>query len=156
VWWLPQEAGQRPRAADLPREPAGERHGARLGVDQGEVAEVRVHPRLQARETGRLDARDHLGHALDGEPAELHLLARGDVGDVAPRLLRDLAEQPRLRGGDDAVFRDARALPAGSQELSTGDLHGCSLSPKKNGAGLREEAAPSPFVGRDRQGRPAP
>ena len=78
----------------LRREPGG-----RAADDAADI----VHPRLQGRETGRLEARDHLGHALDAEPAKLDLLAGGDVGDVPSRLHRDLAEEPHLRRGDDPV-----------------------------------------------------
>ena len=77
--------------------------GGRAADDAADV----VHTGLQAGEAGRLQARDHLGDLLDRHPAQLHLLARGHVGDRpaggAPRFLGDLAEQPRLGRRHDAV-----------------------------------------------------
>src|SRR5712664_2198274 len=58
---------------------------------------------FRSRQPRRLEAGHDLGHALDRDPAELYLLPRRDVGDVAAGRPRDLAEEPRLGGGDDAV-----------------------------------------------------
>src|SRR6185503_4671097 len=73
--------------------------GGRAADDAADV----VHPGLEAREPGRLELRDDVRHLLDCHPAKLDLLARRHVGDVSARRLRDLAEQARLRGGEDAV-----------------------------------------------------
>ena len=77
--------------------------GGRAADDAPDI----VHPRLQARQPGRLQPCDDLVHLLDGHPAQLQLLARRDVSDRATRgpagLHRDLAEQARLGGRHDAV-----------------------------------------------------
>src|SRR2546427_11878761 len=94
-----------------------EGEGDRRGVEQltrcqprgraaDDAADV-VHPRLEAREACRLEPCDDLRHVLERHPAQLDLLARGDVGDRAARraarLPGDLAEQAGLRRAHDAI-----------------------------------------------------
>ena len=88
-------AGDRHRVDELARGEAG----GRAADDAADI----VHPRLEARQPRHLEAPHDLGHPLHGDPAELELLPRGDIGDGPPRLARELGEQAHLRGAHHAV-----------------------------------------------------
>src|SRR5207244_2792308 len=77
----------------------GSEAGRRTADDAADV----VHPRLQAGQPGGFETRDDARNLLDRQPAELDLLARGDVGHVAATRSRDLGEQPKLAGREDPV-----------------------------------------------------
>src|SRR2546428_650534 len=59
-----------------------------------------------AASSGRMNASSvvaNVGPLLDRQPAKLHLLPGGDVGDVTASRARDLGEQAELAGREDAV-----------------------------------------------------
>src|SRR4030095_12665127 len=92
---LLERRGDRRRVEELARRQAG----GRAADDAADV----VHAGLKAREPSRFGLRDDVRYLLDRHPSELDLLARRHVGNVPPRRLRDLAEQARLRRGENAV-----------------------------------------------------
>src|SRR5437870_13134665 len=68
-----------------------------VGIDSSDRAAGDVTRDVAARadrgQVDRVDLLNHLGNRLDGEPVELDILARGDVGDVVAVVSRDLAEE---------------------------------------------------------------
>ena len=77
----------------------GSEAGRRTADDAADV----VHPGLQAGQPGGFETRDDARNLLDRQPAELDLLARGDVGHVAATRSRDLGEQAKLTRREDSV-----------------------------------------------------
>src|SRR6266567_1855910 len=74
---------------------------------------------------------DHLGQRLNGEPVQLDVLSRGDVGQVAAMLAGNAANLPQLVRGEDTVGNaDAQHEVFGGQALAAlaaGGAHAIAL-----------------------------
>ena len=90
-------------------EAAGQRRGVDqfLAVNAGEraaddVAHV-VHARLLRGEVDRAEPLQHARRVLDADPAQLDVLAGGEVRLAAPELVGDVADRRQLLGGQQPV-----------------------------------------------------
>src|SRR3954469_7233038 len=74
-----------------------------LVVDTGQRAAQhvpgRVTTRLGGRQTDAFEPAPDLGHVLDADPVQLHVLPVGDVSDVAAELPGDAGDDPQLVAG---------------------------------------------------------
>jgi hypothetical protein len=118
---LPRQVRIRLVADEHPSELARDRRGVEqlVGREAGggttdDVPDV-IHAGLERDETDGPKPRPDLRHVLDREPAELHLLARGDVGEAFAEFAAELADRAKLGCVADAVGdADAHHEAAGS------------------------------------------